>query len=388
MYESDLCFSHLYLPFSHTNIAVVAYASNIESLENLSEAVERICEKHCALQLTPEDYMFVHDNFMESVGEVLGEVVTPEIAAAWSEAIMALANIFIQTEKNLYAVAKEKQWLGVKEFSITDIIDEAIDVKSFRFQAKDNEKSGFVPGQYITIFEKPVDKEYFAPRHYTVTSQPEDNYYEVTVKRLVDPADPNNSAHDGFYSNYLHSVSKRDFFIVSICPSSCIRRTHVLLLQLKVGDTIHCGAIYGPDLLSAGDKSRVAAFVSVGIGITPTKAMLQLAKATRPSIAVFHGNSDKEHQAFKGLEEEVKQAGGIFTACYSYIKDGERLTGKKIVDTLKSSGIGGSDKVDFYICAGNASVCLSEQLVAAGIKRECIHLEYFGPFQSPPEEES
>src|SRR6056300_32105 len=96
---------HLFF-FFYIHTAVIAYATNIESLENLSEAVERICEKHCALQLQPEDYQFVHDNFMEAVGEVLGEAVTPEISAAWSEAIMALANIFIQTEKNLYAVAK------------------------------------------------------------------------------------------------------------------------------------------------------------------------------------------------------------------------------------------------------------------------------------------
>lgn len=146
----------------------------------------------CVVGITREDYVFVHDNFMEAVGETLGEVVTPEIAAAWSEAVMALAKIFIQTEEKLYAVAKEKQWLGVKEFTITNIIDEAVDVKSFQFKAKDGTKSGFIPGQYITIFEKPVGKEYYAPRHYTVTSQPEDDYYQVTIKRLVDVADPKN----------------------------------------------------------------------------------------------------------------------------------------------------------------------------------------------------
>lgn len=101
---------------------------------------------------------------MEAIGEVLGAAVTTEVAAAWSEAVMALAKIFISCEEKLYAETKEKQWLGVKEFTLTDIIDEATDVKSFRFKAKDNVKNGFIPGQYITIFEKPDDKEYFAPR--------------------------------------------------------------------------------------------------------------------------------------------------------------------------------------------------------------------------------
>lgn len=313
----------------------------------------------CVVGITREDYVFVHDNFMEAVGETLGEVVTPEIAAAWSEAVMALAKIFIQTEEKLYAVAKEKQWLGVKEFTITNIIDEAVDVKSFQFKAKDGTKSGFIPGQYITIFEKPVGKEYYAPRHYTVTSQPEDDYYQVTIKRLVDVADPKNKEKFGFYSNYLHSLS--------------------------VGDTVHLGAVYGPDLLSAGDKDRVAAFVSVGIGLTPTKAMLPLAKKTRPNVAVFHGNSDSEHQAFKGLEEEVKQMGGIYSTCYSKVPGGERLSGRMIVDTLKENGVE-ADQVDVYICAGGpATMCLHGQLIALGVPAANIHLEYFGPFQSPPE---
>ena len=341
--------------------AVIAYATNIEQLENLSEAVERICHKHCALGITPEDYIHVHDNFLEAVGEVLGEAVTADVAAAWSEALMALAKIFIQTEEGLYNQAKEKQWVGVQEFIISKIIDEATDVKSFRFTPKEDgvmKKNGFTPGQYITIFEKPELKEYFAPRHYTVTSQPDDDFLQVTVKRLVDPIDPTNKDHNGFYSNYLHSR--------------------------KEGDVIHCGAVYGPDLLAAGDTSRVVAFVSVGIGITPTKAMLPYAIKTRPSVAVFHGNSDPDHQAFKGdLEDEVKKSGGLWAAYYSHIEGGERLSGDKMGGKLKDAGID-PKKVDFFICAGNATMKLYDQLINLGINKNCIHMEYFGPFQMPP----
>ena len=41
---------------------------------------------------------------------------------------------------------------------------------------------------------------------YTVTSEAEDDFYQVTVKRLVDLSDLNNKDHIGFYSNYLHSL--------------------------------------------------------------------------------------------------------------------------------------------------------------------------------------
>jgi len=45
-----------------------------------------------------------------------------------------------------------------------------------------------------------------------------------------------------------------------------------------------------------------------------------------------------------------------------------------------------ADQVDVYICAGGpATMCLHGQLIALGVPAANIHLEYFGPFQSPPE---
>ena len=97
--------------------AIVAYAVNIEHLENLSEAVGRMCHKHAALGIQPADYQIVHDNLMEAIGEVLGDAVTAEVAAAWSEAVMALAKICIQTEAQLYEQAAETQWSECESLS-------------------------------------------------------------------------------------------------------------------------------------------------------------------------------------------------------------------------------------------------------------------------------
>ena len=47
---------------------------------------------------------------------------------------------------------------------------------------------------------------------YTVTSEAGDDFYQVTVKPLVDLSDLNNKDHIGFYSNYLHSLKVGQLF--------------------------------------------------------------------------------------------------------------------------------------------------------------------------------
>ena len=58
--------------FAH---AVVAYAQNIENLSALGPAVELMAAKHCGLQVLPQHYPIVEENFMGAVGEVLGDAV-------------------------------------------------------------------------------------------------------------------------------------------------------------------------------------------------------------------------------------------------------------------------------------------------------------------------
>ena len=348
--------------------AIIAYALNIDNLDELSETVTRIAHKHCALGIKPEHYQIVHDNLMEAIGEVLGSAVTADVAAAWSEAVMALAKIFIDVESKLYNETEKTQWSGNREFIITEIIQETSNVSSFRFKPTDSQGTcPFTPGQYVTVYEKPAGREYFAPRHYTVTSEPGDEYYQISVKKLEDPAAPEDPSHDGVMSGYLHSA--------------------------KVNDKVHLGPIFGPNLMASGDNSRVAAFVSVGIGITPTVAMLQSALEVRPRAAVFHADTNGTSHPFrKHLEEKLSEAGGILS--YSYARpeaedeksayySGGKLTGEKIVRTLKAANIDATKGTDYFVCCGPRSTQpIVNELVDQGVPKECIHLEYFGPFQS------
>lgn len=349
--------------------AIVAYALNIDKLELLSETVARMCHKHAALNVKPAHYQIVHDNLMESIGEVLGAAVTPEVAAAWSEAVMALAKICIKTEERLYEQAAETQWTGTREMIISEIIPEAKDIVSIRLTPKDGKGTcPFKAGQYLTIYEKPEDKQYFAPRHYTITSQPGDSFYQVTIKKLK-AAD-----HTGIMSHYLHNMS--------------------------VGDSIMAGAAYGPSSLQKGGseetvKDRTAVFVSAGVGITPTVARIPTALNLYKNVVVFHADSSPETMAFhKYLQDlasdtkislDLSFSGHHETTCVPFESKG-RLSAEKIVNKLQASSIGGdelvlAENVEVFVCAGATNTpSFCKGLVSAGVPSNRVHLEYFGPF--------
>lgn len=345
--------------------AVVAYAINIEKLDNLGSAVTRIVQKHCALGIQPAHYVVVHDNLMESIGEVLGDAVTAEIAGAWSEAIMALAKILMGLEASEYDKASKTQWSGPKDFTISDIIDETPMIKSFRMKAADGKGTcPFTPGQYISVYESPEGKKYFSPRHYTITSQPDNDYYQISIK-LLNGGDNDNPS--GLMSTYLHSK--------------------------KVGDIIKLGPVFGPDLLGSGDNSRAAAFVSVGVGITPTISMLPTAKQTRPKVAVFHGDANRASIAFKDqLIDACQDDNAVISMSLSKPEENcqnapcfssGRLSADKIVSTLEEAGIDSKEGTDYYICCGpNATTPIVKGLWNLGVKKENIHMEFFGPFSS------
>jgi len=67
--------------------SVVAYAVQLIDLvaPSFGHVMRRIAYKHVSLGIRPEQYTIVGEHLLASVGEVLGDAITPDIAAAWSE---------------------------------------------------------------------------------------------------------------------------------------------------------------------------------------------------------------------------------------------------------------------------------------------------------------
>ncbi|CAH0498567.1 globin domain-containing protein [Novosphingobium sp. CECT 9465] len=86
--------------------AILAYARNIDKLENLGPAVNRMVARHVETGVKAEHYPLVAQALLPAIREVLGaDVATDEVLAAWGEAYWMLADILIAAEAEAYAKA-------------------------------------------------------------------------------------------------------------------------------------------------------------------------------------------------------------------------------------------------------------------------------------------
>lgn len=87
--------------------AILAYAKNIDKLDALTSAVERMVQRHVETGVKPEHYPYVAEALLPAIREVLGaDVATDEVLAAWGEAYWMLADILIAAEAQAYETAE------------------------------------------------------------------------------------------------------------------------------------------------------------------------------------------------------------------------------------------------------------------------------------------
>lgn len=92
-------------PDQHKKLAaaVVAYASNIDNLDVLSKAVEKMAQTHVRTSVKPEYYPLVGVALLKAVKDILGDAATDDVIEAWKEAYFFLADILIARESEIYA---------------------------------------------------------------------------------------------------------------------------------------------------------------------------------------------------------------------------------------------------------------------------------------------
>jgi nitric oxide dioxygenase len=114
--------------------------------------LRRIAHKHASLGIHPDQYQVVHDNLMWAIVDVLGDAITPEVAAAWDEVYWLMANALINQERGLYSargVRPETVW---RPWQIERKIQETRDVVTFVVRRVDDRLvKTSLPGQYVTV---------------------------------------------------------------------------------------------------------------------------------------------------------------------------------------------------------------------------------------------
>lgn len=330
--------------------AVVAYASNLDRLEVLGDAVSLIVQKHTSLEILPEHYPIVGECLLAAIKEVLGDAASEEVLAAWGQTYQQLADILIGAEEVVYQANEKKAggWRGGREFVLTRKELESDVITSFYFEPKDGGAvADFEAGQYTCIVLDVAGQ--VVRRNYSLSNAPGQTYYRLSIKR-----EP-----DGVVSNYLHD-------------------------ELQLGQSVELAAPVGDFVLSKADRPLV--LLTAGVGITPAISMLEPALASGRSVQFIHAALNSASHAFKtyvdGLAERFENLSVSY--CYSAPLSGDQcdLQGFLTADALARL-IPNPALVDFYCLGPKPFMQLGLSAASSlGVPAERVHYEFFGPLQS------
>ena len=265
--------------------AVAAYATLLVADDGRDplEVLARIAHKHASLGITEDQYPIVHEHLFAAIVEVLGDAVTPEIAAAWDEVYWHMAHALVTIEKRLYAetgVADGDVW---RTLVLRRRVQESPDTVSFVLGTPDESPLPQArPGQYVSV-QVTLPDGARQIRQYSLTRAPESSSWAISVKAVpASRTDEGAIIPAGEVSNFLHH-------------------------NLFEGDEIRVSAPFGD--LSLQDSEDPLVLISAGIGITPIIGMLHYLAAsgsTREVLVLHADRSPARHAHRMELKELVE----------------------------------------------------------------------------------
>ncbi|GGU16689.1 globin domain-containing protein [Lentzea flava] len=252
--------------------AVVAFAEHLLDGVPFGPIADRIAHKHVSLGVRPDQYPIVGKHLIGAVATVLGDAVTPEVAAAWEEVYWLFAVLLVAAEARLYqnaGVSPDTVW---RPWRVAKRDEEAVDTVSFTLVPDDGGPvPAFEPGQYVSVAVDLPDG-HRQPRQYSLSQAPGDGELRITVRRVP----------DGAVSNFLHDNVHTDDVVLVTSPAGEVTLDHT---------------------------GRPVVLISAGIGITPMLSMLHHIAATQPTrtVVAAHAELTPERHAHRA---EYDQLGG------------------------------------------------------------------------------
>ncbi|MGY1822489.1 globin domain-containing protein [Geodermatophilus sp. SYSU D00079] len=240
------------------------------------QLLNRVAHKHASLGIRPDQYQVVHDNLFWAIADVLGDAVTPEVAAAWDEVYWLMARALINQERGLYSARGVRPEIVWRDWEVIEKRRETDDVVVFTVKRIDDRLvKTSLPGQYVTV-QVPVPDGILQPRQYSLTRADDGEHRSFAVKRVHGGGKP-----DGEVSTLLHD-------------------------HVDVGDTVTMSLPFGDVVL---DDSRPAVFASAGIGITPMAGMIShlVAAGSHLDVTLLHADVDEASWALRQqVADDVK----------------------------------------------------------------------------------
>jgi len=339
--------------------AVLAYARNIDNLGVLAGAVERIAQKHVALNILPEHYPYVADALLGAIGDILGEAATAEICAAWGEAYWFLAELLIGREATIYRdlATKPGGWNGWREFVVESVTPESEIIRSFILVPADG---GPVlrhePGQYLSFLLN-LPGRGVLKRNYSVSCAPNARAYRISVKREGKRGEP-----AGVVSNWLHDHAG---------PGT------VLKVAPPAGDFFLDSTINDPVVLVSG-----------GVGLTPMMSMLEAIAETTPDRPTWyiHGalngrfHAMRDHARALAARNANVRLRTFYAEPDALDQQGEHYDASGLITADWLVQETPSTTATYYLCGPKPFLsALVNGLLRNGVPVERVRYEFFGP---------
>ncbi|WP_053755989.1 globin domain-containing protein [Streptomyces sp. AS58] len=311
--------------------------------------LSRIANKHASLGITADQYKLVHRHLFAAIGEVLGDAVTPEVAAAWDEVYWLMANALIAIEARLYQAAGTAEGDVWRTMEIAGRQEETADAVSLELRTTDGSPTGsFRPGQYVSVqVELPDGARQI--RQYSLSRTSTGTLWRITVKRVRDGAGP-----EGEVSSWLHE-------------------------NARVGDTINVSRPFGDLVLPEGDGPLLLA--SAGIGVTPMLSMLHhLADeaADRPLTVIHADRAPFDHPHRDEQRRLVETIPGA--RMHLWYEEGLEHAPEASHGRADATGLELPEDVTAYLCGPLPFMrAVRGDLIRQGVPAQAIHYEVFGP---------
>jgi len=332
--------------------AVLAYARNIDRLEQLGPLASTIINKHVSLQIEREHYPMVGASLLKAIREVLGaEVATDAVIDAWAAAYGQLADLLAGAEQAIYDknASAEGGWRGERAFKVISKTAESDEITSFVLAPVDGAKVlAHEPGQYIGVLIT-VDGEP-ARRQYSLSAASNGAHYRISVKREA----------GGKVSNFLHD-------------------------HVGVGDSIGLFPPSGDFVLKASDKPLV--LISGGVGITPTLAMLDAALGTGRPVHFIHAARHGGVHAFREHIDALAAAHPQLQRFYCYEAANDVFPQPHATGHLNQQQLAAwlpaSRDVDAYFLGPTGFMkAIKSHLRELGVPVAQTYYEFFGPAEA------
>jgi len=313
--------------------------------------LNRVAHKHASLGIEPAQYQVVHDNLFWAIVDVLGDAVTPEVAAAWDEVYWLMARALINQERGLYSARGVRPQIVWRDWEVTEKRRETDDVVAFTVKRIDDRLvKTSLPGQYVTV-RVPMPDGVRQPRQYSLISADDGEHRSFAVKRVRGGDKP-----DGEVSNLLHD-------------------------SVDVGDTITMSLPFGDVVL---DDSRPAVFASAGIGITPMAGMLShlVAAGSHLEITLLHADVDEASWALRQqvLDDVRALPNGELHVWFEGGAECSLPVESVHGGVMDLSEIDLPDDAVYYLCGPLPFMkAVRQSLLDRGVSTRDIQYEVFGP---------